>query len=280
MYGRGVATLIVSFVLAFAAHSRADTIDLLAEIQSGSLSPSSIDPRHINEIVEYERNPRTPLMLAAELGHTEIVSLLLRSGADPNVAPDGGASALLLAANKGHYDVAVLLVENGADVNHSVTWGATPLINAAANRHPTIVELLLANGARIDAEMQTPVDESGRTALMIAAASGYNEIVDLILSSGQRVSASDRNEADRLLSESQANRTFYFGEVREVGQDFIVVEVLDRVYRFPVQPQTRVFDEASTPSGLAIFRVGDAATVAVRHDQVMEIHKGTLLQIE
>jgi ankyrin repeat protein len=63
---------------------------------------------------------RTPLQLAVEKRHTEVIEYLLDNGADVNAAPciRGGATAIQLAAIKGNVGLAERLVlEYGADFN-------------------------------------------------------------------------------------------------------------------------------------------------------------------
>ena len=75
---------------------------------------------------------------AAYFGHSEIVTLLLANGADPNT-PDGyGCRALQRAACKGHSEIVALLLAKGADP------GMNPkaLTDAAYNGHSEVVALL------------------------------------------------------------------------------------------------------------------------------------------
>jgi ankyrin repeat protein len=71
------------------------------------------------------------LTLASQLGHVEIVRLLLDAGEDPNrYNPIGGhshATPLHAAAGSGHDEVVRLLVERGASLNvKDLLWQATP----------------------------------------------------------------------------------------------------------------------------------------------------------
>ena len=57
----------------------------------------------------------TPLMVAAQYGHSEVLQLLLEAGADKNAAKTNGVTALLVAAQNGHVESLWLLLEAGAD---------------------------------------------------------------------------------------------------------------------------------------------------------------------
>ncbi|MEN6545687.1 MAG: ankyrin repeat domain-containing protein, partial [Armatimonadia bacterium] len=56
---------------------------------------------------------RTPLYQAAANGHTEIVELLLESGAQVNAKTDAGDTALGEATAQGHTETAALLRRHG-----------------------------------------------------------------------------------------------------------------------------------------------------------------------
>jgi len=60
---------------------------------------------------------RTALSLAAEHGHTAIVTLLLERNADPNLHEPGTVRPLTAAIANEHWDIAAALVRAGADPN-------------------------------------------------------------------------------------------------------------------------------------------------------------------
>ena len=67
--------------------------------------------------------PSWPINQAAWGGHTEVVQLLLRSGAKAH-APEGeGHTALSIAAERGHKEVVRLLLEAGADTTYRAPYG-------------------------------------------------------------------------------------------------------------------------------------------------------------
>ena len=74
-----------------------------------------------------------------------------------------GETALLLAASKGHSEVVKILVKHGADPNRASSDGNTPLHKAAMDGHAEVVIALLEAGA--DPAIK---DRSGRNALEIA----------------------------------------------------------------------------------------------------------------
>ena len=88
----------------------------------------------------------TPLLVAVQLGHTEVCKLLLDQGkAKIEEAMPGGATALIVAANKGNASIVALLLSRGARVNVR-DQGFTPLLIAAQFGHNEACELLLDEG--------------------------------------------------------------------------------------------------------------------------------------
>ena len=69
----------------------------------------------------------SPLMVAADNGHQDVVQLLLDRGAEPNMADQNGVTPLHEAAFQGHNDVVQLLLDRGAEPNMAEQDGLTPL---------------------------------------------------------------------------------------------------------------------------------------------------------
>ena len=84
---------------------------------------------------------------------------LIGRGANPNLADRKGATPLQLAANLGWSDGVQVLVKAGASVDQANETGETPLITAIHRRDAELVRALLAAGANPDRS-----DNSGRTA--------------------------------------------------------------------------------------------------------------------
>ncbi|KAF9406742.1 hypothetical protein HW555_012983 [Spodoptera exigua] len=130
------------------------------------------------------------LHLAAEHGYTELVKLLLESGAAVDYRPNTGEEfprttlcdePLRLAIRNKHYEVARLLLEHGADPNKRYFFGAE--INLVSD--PEYLELLLTFGANPDSR-----DRAGLTPLMKAARQRKGlDAVLLLISFGADVNA-------------------------------------------------------------------------------------------
>ena len=56
-------------------------------------------------------------MCAVQEAHKEVVSLLLKAGAEVNIQEETGKTALMMAVKKGYFDIASELLRAGADPN-------------------------------------------------------------------------------------------------------------------------------------------------------------------
>jgi ankyrin repeat protein len=163
---------------------------------------------------------RTPLHVAAYLGHHEAMRELVAAGADPNalehdrydivtiaavandvptlrVALALGASAknvtsrydgtaLIAAAHLGHAEVVRLLIHAGAPLDHVNNLGWTALIESivlgdGGPRHTETLRALVEAGANLNL-----ADRTGQTPLVLARARGYGAMVALLRDAGAR----------------------------------------------------------------------------------------------
>jgi ankyrin repeat protein len=97
----------------------------------------------------------TPLMSASEQGFSEIIVVLLDSGANPNLFVDGGYRSsgpsdntpLMLAARAGYIQIVDALLSAGAIVDTQTYHGYTALMHAAHAGQAPVVARLLEAGA-------------------------------------------------------------------------------------------------------------------------------------
>jgi ankyrin repeat protein len=120
----------------------------------------------------------TPLVLAAAIGSADAVTLLLKAGADVNVAASGGVTPLHVAWHD--VTIARALIDRGAPINARTSANATPLwVAASATGTIEVVKRLLARGADVDA-----ADTRGVTPLNAAASVGNSAVAMLLLARG------------------------------------------------------------------------------------------------
>ncbi|CAK1549409.1 unnamed protein product [Leptosia nina] len=129
----------------------------------------------------------TPLLIACNRGHMELVSTLLSNHARVDVFDVEGRSALHLAAEHGYLQVCDALLTNKAFINSKARNGRTALHLAAMNGYAHLVKFLIRDhNAVIDVltlKKQTP--------LHLAAASGQIEVCKLLLELGANIDATD-----------------------------------------------------------------------------------------
>jgi ankyrin repeat protein len=129
---------------------------------------------------------RQALAWAGEMGHAEIATVLLDSGAAIEAADDKGDTALTTAAQHGHATLAGMLLDRGAAIEAADDKGATALIAAAHHGHAALVEMLLDRGAAIET-----TNINGDTALIVAATKGHTGTVEMLLDMGATIEATD-----------------------------------------------------------------------------------------
>ena len=98
--------------------------------------------------INYIECDTTSLYIASENGHKEIVDLLLKNGANPNIYsikfPD--VSPLHVASKNGHKEIVDLLLKNGANPNAKFN-GLSPIDFASQKGYKEIVVLLQKHGS-------------------------------------------------------------------------------------------------------------------------------------
>lgn len=124
------------------------------------------------------------LDLAVLFGNEELVSALLKAGADPNSFKPPNEIPLILAIeseNSNKTNILRLLIKHGANVNASGVLTASAMHAAVAKSSPEIVELLLENEA--DINIHYPPDDF--TPLWFACLGEEDKkMVQLLLSRG------------------------------------------------------------------------------------------------
>ena len=91
----------------------------------------------------------TLLIKAIEKGNTEIVDLLIKKGANVELANEkDGWTPLVHAIVRANFKIVKLLVDNGANINVSCSYegnALTPLMFASMKIRPTLIDSKLSN---------------------------------------------------------------------------------------------------------------------------------------
>lgn len=141
------------------------------------------------EAVDYVN--RTPLMYACDKGKLEVVELLLSCGANYNTQDKYLLGPLHLAADIGAVEIVGALITVGADVDAKNRWQRTPLMHAAAAGSSMLVQMFILNGADVNAK-----DLVGKCALVKACASYHFDCALLLIQSGSELDLQSRHIAE------------------------------------------------------------------------------------
>lgn len=133
----------------------------------------------------------TPLQLASEGGHADVVKALVRAGASCTEENKSGMTAVHLAAQNGHGPVLDVMRSSNSLRISSKKLGLTPLhVAAFYGQADTVRELLLNVPATVKSDPPSGTSvapelgaESGMTPLHLASYSGNENVVRLLLNS-------------------------------------------------------------------------------------------------
>lgn len=149
--------------------------DLFEEVKAGNVDNVKLLVAFCTDINDTNLVPTTfiegvtLLHCAASYGYTDIVCILIATGADINAKDKNGWTPLHYSTNNGPIDTVQVLLDGGADVNAKNNDGETPLLRAAGTGRNDIVELLLIVGAAINVQ-----DNNGLTPQKRASLFGHS----------------------------------------------------------------------------------------------------------
>ena len=184
------------------------------------------------------------LHAACEQGHAEIVELLLKAGADPNIRNRNFHTPLILACKSGNLQSVKLLAEKlGEQVRNSVdVTGRSALLYAANAGHKDIVQYLLKIHLQMD-------EQAGIKAMLNAAVHNLPAAIIELHEAGISVNVEDNNGLTPLKS---AASVYQFGAVftllklnaKLISVDFTGQNALEGlIFRFNLQkPDFRAID--------------------------------------
>jgi len=140
----------------------------------------------------------SPLKRAVKANRADIVSLLLRLNADPNL-PDTTGGPLHIAIFDGMQNIAQCLIESRANVNMTDRYGQTPLFFAP--HQEACAQLGNAKGD------VNAMSLNGQSALHLAAYAGLNDVVMWLAERMARstINAQDRNGRTAVYCAARSN---------------------------------------------------------------------------
>jgi ankyrin repeat protein len=160
----------------------------------------------------------TPLMFAADSGDAETVKALLRAGANPNVKVmsfhAGEITPLTRAIDSDsehRVEIVRLLISARAQINPQGKFAMSSLMHAVGDLE--IVKLLIANGADVNQK-----NFRGATALMAAAIDGPASVVKYLLEHGADVNARDKDGTTALMCAESQRDEFGASDREEIIQ--------------------------------------------------------------
>lgn len=130
---------------------------------------------------------KTPLFIACEMGHEQVLEVLLRFKPNVNyVRKFYGDSPLYITSKNGHKNICEKLINAGADPNsfQNELCNSTPLIAACRHGHKEVCQLLISRGAKVNRAKAN----NFFTALHVAVDKREKEIVELLLDNGADIS--------------------------------------------------------------------------------------------
>ena len=161
------------------SHGQADTAAQLLGASFGQSKEALLSGTATISMQALLGENESPIGFASERGHTDIVGLLLREGADPN-----HGCPLHFAADKRYLDIIELLLTVGkADVD-KVHNSNTALFKAVSNAFLDVVLILIKHGASVNT-----LNASGFTPLHWAGQAGYTDVAEVLLEHGADVNA-------------------------------------------------------------------------------------------
>jgi ankyrin repeat protein len=188
---RGIYYIIALFLFqtarVFAQDINLDNQLLLAAYEGDTVEVQMLLRRGANANIATNEKI-TPLMFAAENGYTGVVRTLMQNGAKVDLVSNNGYTALIMAIMGGYIETAETLVRNGANVNLTDDNEITPLMHAIMVDTFYLPDMLLYYSASV-----LPKDDRGMNALMYASRLGCYEIAATIMEAGININDTDLN---------------------------------------------------------------------------------------
>ena len=142
-------------------------------------------PEHVNARGGREM---TPTHVAASVGHSDMLTILIEHGADVNGRGTDGNTPLHEASRSARLEAGQILLDHGADINARNVFKRTALLYAAIGGHVEFTRMLLERGPVVDAR-----DVGDQTPLHFAVQYGETQVAQLLLEHGADVNARNKS---------------------------------------------------------------------------------------
>jgi ankyrin repeat protein len=163
------------------------------------------------------------LVVAAHEGFDDIVTLLLKFGANIETTDPAGSRALHWAVKNDHPDTVRLLLSHGAEIDPLGPANLTPLQSAAMDNQVQMAELLIEKGADVNA-----IGQNGKTAMMLSIhEENLIPMWQLLVDNGARLDLVDYSESTVL---DQARRLGHTKAVSFLCQVLGIKELRDTTF--------------------------------------------------
>jgi ankyrin repeat protein len=133
-----------------------------------------------------DREGRTALHTAADIGNTQVIQALISAHPQLNKRDIDGATPLILAATHGHQGSVEQLTKAGCELDERTCEGRTALMEAVIGSQASIIKHLIQTGCHVNV-----MDNHGYSALSDAVCSGDMQCVHLLLEGGTDVDIQD-----------------------------------------------------------------------------------------
>lgn len=195
----------------------------------------------------------TALWGAAATGNLQMCRLLLKHGADLNAMNDICATPLSIAINNGHDEIIDFLLKQGARVDFEIPpaetiqlenfdelGGVTPLYIAVGNQDIGTIKKLLKRGANVNR-----TGRNGFTPLKRAAYMGYLDVVKILLKAGADPNIADHDNFTPLMNATAQEHTDIVKVLLKHGADPNVQSKWRESSFFATSGKTALMDAAA-----------------------------------
>jgi hypothetical protein len=237
-HGHAAVAAALLQVSAASLTARAECEQLLAAVRAhaatdeGRAAQRAGVPMPVVSAGNAHHQPRTPLALAALLGHLGVVKALVEHPCGGAAVLEGSCggddmweeSPLTCAAHGNHEAVVHYLLDRGADVRRTTGWAASALCVAAASGNVALMRTLLHRGAT--ANLPPGALQGATGPLFAAVRGGRADAVQLLLERGARVDGDPFMSVDDMSTRFTVSKAPLHAAVRS-GRTDVAVMLLD-----------------------------------------------------